>query len=368
MLSFALHDPTFMITNSIDNVIPPTRNFAGTCRCFSNVHLLLLLVVLNVFGCNRPGEDPTLELRDNTPIQVNTIRLSRTEDPVETVAYYGTLEPKRSRTMVFQVGGDLVFASKIGVSVKQGDIVARLDGSEIDAKVRDLESKVASAEESSRNELADQLDELRKTQNQFSIEAPFDCVVSRSFVAEGDSIRPQSPILNLLESTELQIKVDLPSRIAKLISPEQEFVFVVNSDSVQGKLDRRSPIENSTGTVTLWFEVIGDLSLDRYTFGQTVEARFNLPVNDSGFWVPRSALTQSGNGLWSVMKVQPDTGGTQGEVQRQLIQIKMVNDQFVLIDGQLESGDQLIRDGLHRIVPGQQVIPNLVPLESDSSG
>lgn len=134
----------------------------------------------------------------------------------------------------------------------------------------------------------------------------------------------------------------------------------------QGRLLRRGVTENPVGNTTLWF-TLADVEGVEAAFGSTVECRFNISNENSGYWVPIVALNRSGRGIWSVMTVVPNDGANQGlgTVQNKIVQVQQFDDQRVLVTGSIAPDELIIAEGRHRIVAGQTVGIN--PVDPDAS-
>lgn len=104
--------------------------------------LPILLTAILLAGCNtsaRPLPEPR-----TTPVRVAEVRQEMRGEPIRTS---GRLAPKRQAHLSFKTGGlvaDLL--ADEGDRVKAGQVLARLDLSEIDARVRAARSALAKAE------------------------------------------------------------------------------------------------------------------------------------------------------------------------------------------------------------------------------
>jgi len=200
--------------------------------------------------------------------------------------------------------------------------------------------------------------EISKTQ----IVAPFECVVAELLATQGGLTEGRKAAIKIVEVARPNVEIDLPRRIAQWINSQQSYSFLINGSVKQGTLLRRSVTENPVGNSTFWFELQQAEGMDAL-FGSTVECRFNLRTDATGFWVPLSALSHRGKGIWSVMVLaegQGDSAVGLNEVQRRLVEVKQVEEQRALIDGGVASGDLVIAAGLHRVVAGQKVKMNLI--------
>ena len=83
--------------------------------------------------------------------------------------------------------------------------------------------------------------------------------------------------------------------------------------------------------------------------GQVVRITLRERVDATGFWVPTSALSPEGRGLWSVMVI----AGNQAAARP--VEVIEADGDRSYIRGTLQAGDRVIVKGAHRVVPGQQV-------------
>ena len=74
-----------------------------------------------------------------------------------------------------------------------------------------------------------------------------------------------------------------------------------------------------------------------------------------GFWLPIDALVKGDRGLWSCFAVM-SSQDNYSEIERRHIELIETKEDRVLVRGNLNSGDLIVAQGVHRLVPGQRVI------------
>jgi multidrug efflux pump subunit AcrA (membrane-fusion protein) len=91
--------------------------------------------------------------------------------------------------------------------------------------------------------------------------------------------------------------------------------------------------------------------------GQVVSLELSQSVPQSGYWLPTEALVQGTRGLWSsyVLGAANPDNPRQFTVKRQDLEVLAIQGDRLLVRGTLTSGDRVIVEGVHRIVPGQMV-------------
>lgn len=170
-------------------------------------------------------------------------------------------------------------------------------------------------------------------------------------------------MVSIVETSLPIIEIDLPRRYATLIDPAASYVFLLDGVSLKGRVRNRSFTENPPGIVKTTFDIESDLAQVNFYLEQSVEARFSFPTGKSGFWLPMSSVQKNSAGLWSVMVVESVNG--KQIVSQRPVEIEDIRDDAALVSGELD--DQLIvRDGVHRIVAGQNVDVNEVTPDGDA--
>lgn len=99
-------------------------------------------------------------------------------------------------------------------------------------------------------------------------------------------------------------------------------------------------------------------ALTRVSPGETVRVELSETVPTNGLWLPTEALTQDIRGLWSayaVVLAEAEAGAYQ--VQSKAVEIVHQESDRVLVQGALQGGDRIVANGVHHLVPGQQVRP-----------
>lgn len=316
------------------------------------------MTYVNLAGCRKQVE-PTKPLKK--PISVNVIKLSRVEETVETAAYFGELEPNRSRTLGFTVAGMIESVANVGETVAVGKELANLDVNVFSEQKKSIQARLSQTQDQEEFErLQQELEQIDEQIQARRISAPFRCVVDEVFAFENSLLRAQSPVVRVVDLENPKIKINLPSKIARFIRDDLEVYFILENETLIGSVAQKSQMENA-GSVVCWFDIKTDMSNVDFSFGQTVEARFNFQTGNSGFWVPLSSLDRSGEGIWTVFLVETTDG--ESTISRQIVTVVQVADDQALIDGDNLEGAVAVADGIHRVVPGQAVETRLVPTD-----
>ena len=335
-------------------------------------------------GCEFPA-DQLISKRASkelsNPLTVNVMRITRESAAVETAMFFGNLKPNRQNALVFGKGGRIKSILKqVGEQAIAGDKLAELEQSQLVNQQTEIEQRILQARQALQPDAANRtaiLEEIQRLEAQLEainseisngfILAPFDCVVAQKFVDQGGLISPQAPVLQIFENKSPTVETNLPRRIADQFAVDQLLWVSIGEQVVQAQVKTRSPIETSIGSQTVSLQITTDLAQNSWGVGQLVEIRFTLPTENSGYWLPISALNREPNGLWSALLIaeRPDQGGSglsesvsnndDTTVVRKLLEIIQLENGWALADGPLDEGERVVVNGTHRIVPGQSV-------------
>jgi multidrug efflux pump subunit AcrA (membrane-fusion protein) len=158
----------------------------------------------------------------------------------------------------------------------------------------------------------------------------------------------------------LEARIGLPVHAAgRLVAESLQRVKIGGKyfeATVAGRFPEVDPATR-TRTVILRLE---DSAVADVVHGQVVRLELEETVEANGFWLPFTALSKGTRGLWtSLVLVEADkrdsTQPTLFRVERRDIEVLHTQSERVLVRGTLNSGEQVVASGTHRVVPGQLV-------------
>ncbi len=222
--------------------------------------------------------------------------------------------------------------------------------------------------------------------------APYAGHIQARLVDEGAIVSAGQPLLEIVESGELEVHVGLPNEIAEQLSSVSLSVAVDESTNLGSKalavsIARMAPTIQST---TRTREVVLHIETEDYAplaIGSAVQVLYQGPVDAQGYWIPTAALTAGARGLWAVYVAVPSvsnqstgtpvTGtpvtGTPVTLQldsessatavtgthvieRRQVELLRSQGEWSEVRGPLAADERLVIDGVHRIVVGQSVL------------
>lgn len=181
-------------------------------------------------GCHQPAEPPTARTLPAAAVRVQPVEA---KSRVATEEVVGTVRAKLRATLEAKISGRIEQMLVVaGQSVKAGELLARLDAREIQARL-DQAKAVLDQTAKDLQRFASLLQQQTVTQQEYDVvesryrvakaglteaetllgyakvEAPFAGVISRKLADQGDLATPGRPLLELEDPTMLQFETDI---------------------------------------------------------------------------------------------------------------------------------------------------------------
>jgi RND family efflux transporter MFP subunit len=264
-------------------------------------------------------------------------------------------------------GRVLDYTATPGAMVKAGDLLARLDVQEIQAKVDqaramldqakrdfDRQKQLIASNATTRQEFdaADArvkigtgaVSEAETMLSYAKVTAPFDGVVTRKLADVGDLAMPGKPLLEIEAPTSLRFEADLPEAILDRVKLGEKMPVRL-AKVIEGTVSEISPVADP---VSRTFNVKLDLpATEGLRTGQF--GRVSVPVAETKLLlVPQSAVLKRGQ--MEIVFVAKD-----GKAALRLVKTGKVLDGRVEVLSGIEEGEQVIVSDIARLADGQPV-------------
>lgn len=354
----------------------------------------LALALVSLCGCTLSDDSLSLSEPADKPepvvLKVNVIEARFSESVYETASYFGTVKPKRSSYLSFSRDGRVAEVLKeVGEKFLIDEKLAILDQAELEKQQTKLQESLESAQEqlsrlnpnsrsnttqTQRRKLNEQIASLeaqsseqeRKLENGI-ITAPYQGILSERNIDVGKDFPAGRPALKIVEDAPPIVELDVASDLAEKITLEQPVWLWHEQELIEAKVGYQYPELSPASLTRRMILEIGDEDTNQtWVYGDTIEARFWLATEASGYWLPYSALQREQDGLWAAFVVAQNEG--EQLVQRRIIEVVQLTDKYALVRGAIEAGDLVIVDGSNRITPGQQVAANVVTASFSQTG
>lgn len=250
------------------------------------------------------------------------------------------------------------FAAADARVLGQREIISELEEGTRKEQITAQEAEVARLD-ASINALKIDIDES-------TLRAPFNGMIAKRFLDEGAIVQPGQAIFKVVEADVLEAFVGLPLDVAANIQNTETFLLVASDVQYTATLKALLPeLDSGTRTKTAIFSIgkrkaeSGEALINHLSPGQLIQLRHEQRVNQSGYWVPLSALTKSINGLWSIFVVDDDANPAGSvdrySVHRVDVEVVQIDSARVLVRGDVHDGDRIVIDGVQKITPGQTI-------------
>lgn len=328
-------------------------------------------------------------VKANPPLAVRTMALQRQAHYITEQRFAGRIEAARETRLAFERRGlvERVLFDE-GDAVTAAAAVAELDQSKLKAErkrlsanKRELEARLALAERTLERQSTlsrqgwqsqQRFDEARFSVDELNaaiekvaaqieaveidlrksvLRAPFAGTLTARHVDEGAVVEAGAPVLDLAETSRIQARIGVTAAVARELTSGESYLLAVGAREMRGKLIAKRPdIQTGTRTVTALFA----LDDPGAPLGEVIELIRNRTIEQPGAWLPLTALVEDRRGLWSVYRVRAN--GEAHAVDRRSVEIVHSREGQAFVRGMFDDGEEIVRDGTNRVVPGQRVI------------
>ena len=347
-----------------------TRNILyGVVGLF--VVVLVTSPKLSIFGSESSSSGIGM-IDTRLPVSMVVLEQERVEDKIRSTGTVLANEEVELRSEI--TGAIRRIAFKEGSRVQKGDLLVKIDDSELRAQLQKLESQVQLAleVEQRRRSLRDSslisseeyersLHELNSTKADIAltrariekteIRAPFDGVVGIRFVSEGSYVSPTTRIASLQNLASVKIDFSVAERYVNDVRKGQQITFRLTgmSGSYAGEIYAVEPrIDPTTRTVLL--RAICSNDDGKIIPGAFAEIELTLREIENAIMIPTEALI-------------PELGKqivyctAQGLAGRREVTTGLRTERAIQITSGLQAGDTVITSGVLQLRPGTPVRP-----------
>lgn len=194
-------------------------------------------------------------------------------------------------------------------------------------------------------EAAQRRDDARNT----TVRAPFAGAVVERRVEVGEYVGPQTPVVELVDATELRLELDVPERFAANIRADQLVSIRVDGteQEIEGRVRFVSAAIDATRR-TLRIEVVAENADLSVRAGHFARARVALDGTRRLVELPATALRERA-GVHRVFVVE------NGVVEARIVQVVERGEGKALVEGALADGAAIVADPPRNIADGARV-------------
>lgn len=183
------------------------------------------------------------------------------------------------------------------------------------------------------------------------VTAPYAGRIAARLADEGAVVNAGTAIVQLQETSRPQARIGVPPDRAAALRVSQVLELEYLGQQLQGRVVAVSrDMDHATRTVAVLVDLPTDTQL---AMGQVVRLQMEQRVPGRGAWVRLTALSDAGNGLWSVLTVVEKEGAQ--IISREAAEVLHVENGRAFVRGTFAGGALYVRSGAHKFSNGQAV-------------
>ncbi|ABX50293.1 efflux transporter, RND family, MFP subunit [Shewanella baltica OS625] len=303
--------------------------------------------------------------------------------------FTGTIRAGNTTGVGFELAGKLnELQADSGIKVKQGQILAILDTRLLEAERQEIQASLAQTQadvdlatstlkrnqelkksgyvseqlldenRSQLNSLAAAKNRLLASQhaNQLKLDksilvAPFDGTISQKLHNLGEVVTAGSPVFTLVGNINPEAYIGVPVALAEQFHAGQQVQVSVQDQTFTAEI---AGISAEVNPVSRTLQLRISLPQDaRVINGEIAYLHQQQQIEQAGYWVPISALTDGIRGLWNLYVIANDE--QQSIIERRDVEILYTTQDMAYIQGAIEPNEIYVSQGLHKLVVGQSV-------------
>ena len=276
---------------------------------------VFLLLSFTATNCHKK-ESGEASGKESPPVSVTLAEAKMQTVPVfETVV--GTVRPKHEATVSTEISGRILeLRVVVGQTVNQGDIIARLEASELEASLARAEAVLEQAEREmarqqtllesevtsqTKFELAEtaervaraSLRQIKASLTKSTILAPFSGTITSKLADTGDMATPGKPLVKLENPQSLRLEIQVPESLAGKLKLGHNLTIQIDSAGLdtQGAIGEIRPSADvSSRTFLVKIDLTESPALRSGQFGRARIPRGESPM----LLIPAAAVVQRG--------------------------------------------------------------------------
>lgn len=332
-----------------------------------------ILLALTLTGCTKKEETK----QEVKPVTVKTMTVGTV--PMSTdYRYSGVVEEETARALSFSTGGTIQqLTVKVGDRVRRGQLIAVVDGTTARNSLDIAQSTLAQAQDAynrmkmlhDRGSLPDikwveaesQLSQAtsaakiaQKSVSDCRLYAPADGVVSEKYAEVGQNAAPGSPIIKIVSTNRLEVRVSIPeSEVAAIKQGQRASILVpaLGNRHLLGRVAEKSVVADPLSrTYNIKVRVEG--AARDLLPGMVTKVNIALPSagkEGDGFVLPSRLLQLGDDNTYFVWIAE------NGKAARRTVTVGDFTVNGATITSGLQPGDKVITEGQQKVCTGTRL-------------
>lgn len=333
--------------------------------------LILSVAFLSACSGDRKQMKPDAAKGMNAPQIANYIVLKDTSLK-EVIQITGTIQAEESVDLRAEMSGKITkVLFKEGSTVKQGDVLVKINDEELKAQYNRANARLKLAQEQeyrqkvllNKEAISQQEYDIVNTELQSmkaeaellkaqlaktEIKAPFTGHLGLRMISVGDYISPTSTITKIVKDDQVKITFSIPEKYASHMRPNAEIIFSTDGNAKKYKASvyaLEPSIDENTRTLSIRAIAKNDGSL---ISGSFCKVELEMSEIQNAILVPNESLIP-------ILKGKKVFIAKNGKASEVIVKTGLRTDRFVQITEGLKAGDTLVTSGIMSIKEGSSL-------------
>lgn len=333
--------------------------------------LILSVAFLSACSGDKKQMKPDAAKGVNAPQIANYIVLKDTSLK-EVIQITGTIQAEESVDLRAEMSGKITkVLFKEGSTVKQGDVLVKINDEELKAQYNRANARLKLAQEQeyrqkvllNKEAISQQEYDIVNTELQSmkaeaellkaqlaktEIKAPFTGHLGLRMISVGDYISPTSTITKIVKDDQVKITFSIPEKYASHMKPNAEIVFSTDGNAKKYKASvyaLEPSIDENTRTLSIRAIAKNDGSL---ISGSFCKVELEMSEIQNAILVPNESLIP-------ILKGKKVFIAKNGKAAEIIVKTGLRTDRFVQITEGLKAGDTLVTSGIMSIKEGSSL-------------
>lgn len=353
----------------------------------------LFLAAAVLQGCGKGGDADKPKDQATGPLELAPADVAKVESRAlsRSLPLSGTLEPLISATVKSQVTGEVLEVTvREGQTVKKGDVLVRVDQSNLSAQVDSAQASMEKAKadlqlaqlnrdnskamleqhfisqnayDTTVNAYSEAVANLKLAEAQLKlaqinlgyavIRAPFDGTIAKRAVNPGDKVSPDTPVMAMVDLTQMELQASAPASDIPNVKVGQHSAFRVDGFGdrrFDGVVRRINPTADESSRAIMVYVAVANPD-GALKGGMFAQAELTLDRSDAIPSIPVTAVHNDAGAPY-VFAVK------EGAIVRTTVTLGLSDPQqgFVEVRDGLASGDRVITAKFDTVKPGTKVV------------
>ena len=282
----------------------------------------------------------------------------------------GKLLPIEQSKLAFEIPGKIkIINVDVGDEVQEGEILAKLDNREAQARLNqvkasfDLATQVFDRFQDLRKQGHISIQELDKAQSDLTIAkseyeffkvkleqtnliSPYSGIIQNRFLDSGSVINQGVPILEIIDSNYVEAHISVPVIYLEDMKLGGEYNFEFDGEIVKATFSKLAPMSPGGSNSRLAIFKFNEF----FNPGSIANLQLKISKQAKGTWVPLKSLSQSDQGLWTIYTIDNNN-----IVVRDIVEIVYFENDYAFVSGTIKNGDLVVLGGASKIIEGKKI-------------